>query len=96
MSGLAQDARQAMVADDEPDAATGEVLLGVVGVADGHDVLVAEPQLVDGAQAEVIQPADDGVARDAHPRSLRGPVERAARPYDGGGPICSWRSMRGC
>ena len=51
-----------MIADDEPDAERGQVLRGVVGPADRDDVLVAQAQLVDRPQPEVLEAADDHVA----------------------------------
>ena len=70
--GLAQDARQARVADHQPGTDLGQVLLGVGRRPDPDDDLVARSQLVDRPEAEVVETADDCVTGGRHPRSLRG------------------------
>ena len=86
--GLAQDARLAGVADDEVHAHRRERFGGVLGRADRDDLLIAGPQLVDRAEAEVRRAAHHHVAATAgarcgriglrHPGSLSGgrrPIE---------------------
>ena len=82
-SAWLQDAGEERIADDEPDAGVRQVLGGVVVGADPDDLLVAHPQLVDRAQAEVVEPADDDVAGRQHRCSLRsgaGPGRRRRAP----------------
>ena len=69
--GLAQDPGEERIADDEPDPAVRQVIRGVVVGADPDDLLVAHPKLVDGAETEVVEPADDDVAGRQHRCSLR-------------------------
>ena len=70
--GLAQDARQAWIADHEPGADLGQVLFGVGRRPDPDDDLVAGSQFVDRPHAEVVETADDRMTGGRHPRSLRG------------------------
>ena len=62
MSAARSDLREAVVADDQPDTVLGQPFLGVGGRADGDDLLVAEPQLLDRAEPQVVDAADDRVA----------------------------------
>ncbi len=75
--GLAQHMRQAMVADDEPDALLGQVLGRVGGRPDGDHLLVAQAQLVDRPQTEVVEPADDDMP--VHVGQSMGPAARSSR-----------------
>ena len=72
---LAQHALALVVADDDVDVGADEPLALVLIGGDGHDRLVAQPQLLDRAPPEVVQPAHDdvgqAVVRDGRGGGLR-------------------------
>ena len=61
MSASRRTREQPLVADDEADTGRREGLLGGRVVADTDDLLVAQPQLLDRPQPEVVEAADDDV-----------------------------------
>ena len=60
--GGAQGLGESVVADDQADTMVGQPLLGVRGRPDGHDLLVAEAQLLDRPEPQVVDAADHRMA----------------------------------
>ncbi len=72
--GLAQDARQALVADHQANTRRGQRFVRVSVVADADDLLVAQSKLLDRPQPEVVEPADDDMTAVWHGPSLVGGI----------------------